>query len=166
MGWFWLWLLFILLLLVVPLSYGWGYRGWGLPCSRRRRPGRSGSPDCSGSLRWWPSSDCSSHCSHKTERMTVMSMFWTYPPERYYDSWYDGGPPAQTDGDIKARLVDRLRENPYTKDDDIKVDVKQGVVVLGGEVSTSLAKRAAADDAWDTPAVVDVSNQLKVPVSA
>jgi len=50
--------------------------------------------------------------------------------------------------------------NEHTKDDDIKVDVEQGVVILGGEVSSWLAKRAAGDDAWDTPGVVDVSNQL------
>jgi phospholipid/cholesterol/gamma-HCH transport system permease protein len=30
------------------------------------------------------------------------------------------------------------------------------------EVSSALAKRAAGDDAWDTPGVVDVSNQLQV----
>jgi len=96
------------------------------------------------------------------ERSISMSMFWTYPPERYYDSWYDQAPPPQTDGDIKARLVDRLRENPHTKDDDIRVDVEQGVVVIGGDVSSGLVKRAAADDAWDTPGVVDVSNQLVV----
>ena len=57
-------------------------------------------------------------------------------------------------------VVERLRENPQTTDSRIKVDVKQGVVVLGGEVPTWVAKRAAGDDAWDTPGVVDVSNQL------
>lgn len=59
-------------------------------------------------------------------------------------------------------MVDRLRENPHTKDDDITVDVEQSLVVLGGRVSATLAKRAAGDDAWDTPGVVDVSNQLVV----
>lgn len=89
-------------------------------------------------------------------------MFWMYPPARYYYPWYDAPPPAPTDGDIKSMVVDRLRENEYTKAHDLQVDVKQGVVVLGGEVSSSLAKRAAGDDAWDTPGVVDVSNQLAV----
>jgi hypothetical protein len=28
---------------------------------------------------------------------------------------------------------ERLKENPHTKDDDIQVDVKQSVVILGGE---------------------------------
>ncbi len=42
--------------------------------------------------------------------------------------------------------------------------MKQHVVVLGGRVGSALAKRAAGDDAWDTPGVVDVSNQLVVDV--
>jgi len=88
--------------------------------------------------------------------------FWSYPESRYYYGWYDEIPVVPTDGEIKAVVVDRLREDPYTKDDEIRVDVKQAVVVLGGEVSSSLAKRAAGDDAWDTPGVADVSNQLVV----
>jgi osmotically-inducible protein OsmY len=92
--------------------------------------------------------------------------FWTYPSDRYYYPWYDSPPPPPTDGDIKAMVVDRLRDNPFTEPFDIKVDVKQSVVVLGGDVGSSLAKRAAGDDAWDTPGVVDVSNQLQVTPAA
>lgn len=89
---------------------------------------------------------------------------WAYPMDRYYYDWYGVPPvaPEPTDGDVKAVVVERLRGNPRTKDDDIRVDVVQLVVVLGGEVSSPLAKRAAGDDAWDTPGVVDVSNQLRV----
>lgn len=58
-------------------------------------------------------------------------------------------------------MVDRLRENPRTKDAEIRVDVRQRVVILGGEVDSPLAKRVAGDDAWDIPGVVDVSNQLR-----
>lgn len=93
---------------------------------------------------------------------------WIYPGSRYYYDWYDpdNTPPAKpTDGEIKSVLVDRLRENPWTKDDDIRVDVKRNVVILSGEVSTTRAKRAAGDDAWDTPGVVDISNRLEVPSS-
>ena len=60
--------------------------------------------------------------------------------------------------------MERLRVNPFTKDDDLTVDVKKKVVILTGDVSSTLAKRAAGDDAWDTPGVVDVSNQLQVVV--
>lgn len=89
-------------------------------------------------------------------------MFWMYPPSRYYYGWYDAPPPPPSDGTIKSTIVDRLRDNPFTEPYDIKVDVKQSVVVLGGEVGSTIAKRAAGDDAWDTPGVVDVSNQLVV----
>ena len=86
---------------------------------------------------------------------------WTYPESRYYYDWRDVPPPREpSDGEIKAFVVERLRDNPHTKDADIKVDVKQRVVVLGGDVPSWVAKRSAGDDAWDTPGVVDVSNQL------
>ncbi len=88
---------------------------------------------------------------------------WVYPEARYYYGWYGVRPDAPpTDQEIKSALVDQLRANPHTSDDYIQVDVKQHVVVLGGAVSSPVAKRAAGDDAWDTPGVVDVSNQLRV----
>ncbi len=88
---------------------------------------------------------------------------WIYPTDRYYYGWYDDVPPPPPgDHDIKADLVDRLRENPRTADHDIKVEVTQAVVVLSGSVSSPLAKRAAGDDAWDTAGVADVSNQIQV----
>ncbi|WP_188186892.1 BON domain-containing protein [Nonomuraea sp. SYSU D8015] len=88
---------------------------------------------------------------------------WTYPNERYYYGWW-GAPLSTepTDGQIKSRIVDRLRENPHTKDSELKVDVKQRVVILGGEVPSWIAKRAAGDDAWDTEGVADVSNQIQI----
>jgi osmotically-inducible protein OsmY len=90
-----------------------------------------------------------------------------YPSERYYYGWYGGQeqlaqPGPQTDGQIKSEVVDRLRQNAHTKDHTLDVNVQSGVVVLTGDVSTVLAKRAAGDDSWDTPGVVDVSNQLRV----
>jgi osmotically-inducible protein OsmY len=90
-----------------------------------------------------------------------------YPSERYYDGWYTGQPEItqrdpQTDGQIKSEVVDRLRQNMHTKDHTLAVNVQSGVVVLTGDVSTVLAKRAAGDDSWDTPGVVDVSNQVRV----
>lgn len=92
---------------------------------------------------------------------------WVYPTDRYYYGWYDDvPPPPPTDHDIKGEVVDRLRENPCTVDEDIKVEVTQAVVVLSGPVSSALAKRAAGDDAWDTAGVADVSNQLQVGGSA
>jgi osmotically-inducible protein OsmY len=90
-------------------------------------------------------------------------MMWAYPFERYYYDWYDETPsPEPSDREIKSALVDRLRENPLTSGDHIRVDVEHRVVVLTGDVSSALVKRAAGDDAWDTAGVIDVSNQLSV----
>ncbi|MDQ4131914.1 MAG: BON domain-containing protein [Actinomycetota bacterium] len=92
-----------------------------------------------------------------------MSYPWSYPVERYYYGWYeDPLAPPPTDRDIKSMIVERLRQNPFTADEEITVDVKHDVVILNGEVGSTRAKRAAGDDAWDTPGVVDVSNQLSV----
>ncbi len=88
---------------------------------------------------------------------------WVYPFDRYYYGWYgEPMPDEPTDGEIKSVVVDRLRENQYTKNDYITVDVEKSVVILTGTVSTQVAKRAAGDDAWDTRGVKDVSNQLQV----
>lgn len=88
---------------------------------------------------------------------------WLYPSQRYYYGWYAAPISDEpTDGEIKSIVVDRLRENEFTKDDYISVDVKKQVVILTGTVSSALAKRAAGDDAWDTRGVSDVSNQLEI----
>ena len=53
--------------------------------------------------------------------------------------------------------------DPYTRDYTMEVLVRNGIVTLRGEVGSLLAKRAAGDDAWDTPGMVDVNNELRVP---
>jgi CBS domain-containing protein len=96
---------------------------------------------------------------------------WLVPSERYYYAWYEtvpmpvGGANGRSDAAIKAEVVDRLRRNRHTADHTIRVDVKQGVVILQGDVDSRLAKRAAGDDCWDTAGVRDVSNQLTVDAS-
>lgn len=79
---------------------------------------------------------------------------------RAYESWKNDVPPP-TDGQMKTIIIDRLHTNPLTKDDDIQVDVKQSVVILGGAVSSVQSKRAAGDEASSTPGVVDVRNELE-----
>ncbi|MDP9343830.1 MAG: BON domain-containing protein [Actinomycetota bacterium] len=66
-----------------------------------------------------------------------------------------------TDGEIRALLVDRLREDPFTRKEAIRVEVLEAVVTMSGEVSSSIARRAADDDAWATPGVFDVNNHLR-----
>lgn len=86
---------------------------------------------------------------------------WLYPADRHYFRRHDRRPAAQRSDDaIKSALIQRLRENPQTKDEDIKVDVEQGVVILRGKVSSWLTKQVADDDAWATDGVIDVRNQL------
>jgi osmotically-inducible protein OsmY len=91
-------------------------------------------------------------------------MPWITRTGRTYYGWQDvPSDKLPSDREMKSCLVDRLNENIYTQDARIKVEVDHRVVVLGGEVDSPIAKRAAGDDAWDTPGVVDVSNQLVVP---
>lgn len=88
---------------------------------------------------------------------------WAYPENRYYYEWYvDEATDERSDGEIKQDLLDRIRTGPYADHYDIEVDVTKGVVILTGTARTSVAKRAAGDDAWDTRGVTDVSNQIQV----
>ena len=88
---------------------------------------------------------------------------WAYPENRYYYEWYaEESGDERSDGEIKQDLLDQIRTGPYADEYDIDVDVKKGVVILTGTASTTVAKRAAGDDAWDTRGVTDVSNQIQV----
>jgi osmotically-inducible protein OsmY len=88
---------------------------------------------------------------------------WAYPENRYYYEWYAAASgDGRTDMEIKQDLLDQLRAGPYEEQYDIDVDVKKGVVILTGTATTTVAKRAAGDDAWDTRGVTDVSNQIVV----
>jgi osmotically-inducible protein OsmY len=88
---------------------------------------------------------------------------WAYPENRYYYEWYAEEPSDErSDMEIKQDLLGQIRSGPYADQYDIDVDVKKGVVILTGTASTSVAKRAAGDDAWDTRGVTDVSNQIQV----
>lgn len=71
-------------------------------------------------------------------------------------------PGMPSDRAVKATVVGRLRENPYTQDARIKVDVHDGVVHLGGEVPSPVVQHAAAEDAELVPGVITVDNELVV----
>jgi osmotically-inducible protein OsmY len=77
--------------------------------------------------------------------------------------WFGGSMSSRTsDGEIRAFLLDQLREDPFTRHQSIHVLVDSGIVTLSGDVSSSVARRAADDDAWATPGVRDVNNHLRV----
>ena len=97
-----------------------------------------------------------------------IDMAWLHQDARCYYDWDDVPSPRssrairRTDTSIKAGVVDRLRINPYTKDDHLKVEVKRGVVIVNGEVRSRLAKQSVGDECWDIAGVTDVSNQVEV----
>jgi osmotically-inducible protein OsmY len=88
-------------------------------------------------------------------------MAWITTAKRTTFGWNDV-PDADvpTDREMKSTLVHRLKENPYTEDASIRVEVTNRVAILVGEVETPIIKRVAGEDAWDVPGIVDVSNQL------
>ncbi|HKH24502.1 MAG TPA: BON domain-containing protein [Acidimicrobiales bacterium] len=90
-------------------------------------------------------------------------MGWINRSDRTYYRWTDvPDAEAPPDREMKSTLVHRLRENPFTQDSSIKVDVSDRTIVLGGEVGSPEAEQVAVEDAWDTPGVVDVDNELVV----
>ena len=89
---------------------------------------------------------------------------WVPPDARYYYAWYgdEYHPGSRSDLDIKQEVLDRIRGGPYEDQYDISVDVTKHVVILTGTARSTVAKRAAGDDAWDTEGAIDVSNQIEV----
>ena len=90
-------------------------------------------------------------------------MSWITYGDRTTYAWQDvPADDVPNDREMKTALVQRLHENLFTQDAQIRVEVDHRVIVLGGEVQSADAKRAASDDAWDTPGVMDVNNRLVV----
>jgi osmotically-inducible protein OsmY len=71
---------------------------------------------------------------------------------------------AVGDRDVKTTVVSRLRENPYTQDAHIGVEVHDGVVHLTGEVHSSEERTVAAEDVQTVPGVTEVQDDLTIPV--
>jgi len=68
----------------------------------------------------------------------------------------------RSDGEILADIVRSLELDPWVNEQGVDAHVSQGVATLEGEVDVLNEKRAAGDDAWDTPGVLDVNNNLRV----
>ncbi len=83
---------------------------------------------------------------------------------RYYYGYY--GPYytqiARGDDEIRGDVRNRLVWDSWVNADQVRVEVRGGVVTLTGDVDSVVEKRAAGDDAWDTPGVLDVVNNLKI----
>src|ERR671922_226747 len=78
--------------------------------------------------------------------------------------WFGLGWAKPDDREMRAFVLDRLRENPLTRREEIRVRVERGVVTLEGDVSSTVARQGADEDAWVTPGVVDVRNHLRLAI--
>ncbi len=91
-----------------------------------------------------------------------------YPPPPYHHGSYAplSGPYAgqvpQSDTELKDEIKNNLVWDPWVDSNRVQVEVRSGVVTLTGNVLSIFEKRAAGDDAWDSPGVVDVHNDLVV----
>ncbi len=68
----------------------------------------------------------------------------------------------RSDDSVRDDVLSSLAADPWVSEQAIRVRVEDGTVVLDGEVERSSEKRAAGEDAWDTPGVKDVRNNLSV----
>jgi osmotically-inducible protein OsmY len=94
-----------------------------------------------------------------------MPYYWTpYPYPHYY--WASYGPyldqVIRSDAEVRDDIKNRMLYDPWVDSTLVDVTVHRGVVTLTGTVSSLIEKRAAGDDAWDTPGVIDVHNDLVV----
>lgn len=70
--------------------------------------------------------------------------------------------PTRTDEEIERDILDSLFWDAWVDSRRVNVEVEDGVVTLTGTVRTPTEKRAAEDDAWDIPGVIDVRNELEI----
>ncbi|CCF85691.1 BON domain-containing protein [Nitrolancea hollandica] len=97
-----------------------------------------------------------------------MPYYWTtypYPHYRYYAPYF--GPPqphpiTRSDADLAADVNNRLVSDTWVDATNIRINIHRGVVTLTGTVPSLFQKRMAGDDAWDTPGVIDVRNDLRI----
>jgi osmotically-inducible protein OsmY len=69
---------------------------------------------------------------------------------------------VRADAEIEEDIRNSLAIDESLKTSQIDVAVHAGFVTLTGTVTSLNAKRAAADDAWAIPGVLDMKNQLKI----
>jgi hypothetical protein len=83
---------------------------------------------------------------------------------RYYciDYTLVNANPFRSDEDIRREIEDTFVWDTWVNSDEVKVQVKDGVATITGEVDSITAKRSAGDDAWDTVGVIDVVNNVRV----
>ncbi len=84
------------------------------------------------------------------------------PPDR----WPAEDPPRASasldDDEVHHSVCENLFQDSFVNPDRIEVSVDRGVVTLRGEVDDFLEARYAWDDAWESPGVRGVINNLTV----
>lgn len=71
-------------------------------------------------------------------------------------------PAHEDDGEVRQSVRQSLYSDSWVDADRIEVEVEDGVVTLTGSVNDYMEARYAWDDAWETPGVRGVVNQLTV----
>jgi len=89
------------------------------------------------------------------------------PPDRWPGVGHDlraqrNASRLMNDEDIRDAVLENLFQDEWIDPDRIEVDVEDGVVHLSGEVNDFMEARYAWDDAWETPGVRGVINNLTV----
>jgi hypothetical protein len=89
------------------------------------------------------------------------------PRSRSGGAWPDpgrarGGRAATMDEDLRQAVRESLYRDAWLQADSIRVEVENGIVTLRGDVDDYMEARYAWDDAWETPGVRGVVNQLTV----
>jgi len=69
---------------------------------------------------------------------------------------------TRNDAELRDEIRDRLIKDERVDANQVDVEAHDGVVTLRGIVDALPTKRAAGEDARDTPGVVDVSNLLRI----
>ena len=96
------------------------------------------------------------------------------PPRHGTGRWPDG-PAGQggagfaqalEDNDVRQLVRESLYSDSWLDADRIEVEVREGVVTLRGEVGDYMEARYAWDDAWESPGVRGVVNNLTVSTGA
>jgi len=70
--------------------------------------------------------------------------------------------PVVDDESLKQHLKRALARNPKIDHTKVSIEVINGVVYLGGFVSTAAEKHLAEHEAWATPGVRDIINKIEV----
>ncbi|HET9985408.1 MAG TPA: BON domain-containing protein [Longimicrobiales bacterium] len=84
------------------------------------------------------------------------------PPDRWPADSHATPHPRLSDDDIRESVRENLFQDSFVEPERIEVDVREGVVTLRGDVSDFMEARYAWDDAWESPGVRGVINNLTV----